>query len=126
MILLCRVEDLTRTGAKTLELGEGQDILDVLVVKTGEDICAYIDSCPHQFIPLETFPDHVFTQDRKFLICSGHGALFAPATGDCVDGPCAGEALDRLTISERDGAVYLDDDRTPAEIARAKRPKRNW
>ena len=126
MILLCRAEDLTPNGAKGMVLGEGADRLDVLVVAKDGKHHAYINSCPHQFIPLEIFPDHFFSEDKKHLICSGHGALFEPDTGLCVDGPCEDEFLDRLEIVEKDGGIYLNETRAPEEIAREKRAKRNW
>ncbi len=126
MIFLCRIEELARTGAKGIVLGEGADTLDVMVVEQDGARHAFINACPHQFIPLETFPDYFFTEDREYLVCSGHGARFDPATGLCVDGPCEGENLDPLAIAEQDGAIYLTEARAPAEIARAKKSKRNW
>ena len=126
MILLCRVDELARTGARSVVLGTPPDTLDVLVVQTPAGRRAYINACPHQFIPLETFPDWVFTEDRKHLFCSGHGALFVPETGLCTEGPCDGDSLQRLTIVEAEGAIYLNEPLSPPEIARAQKAKRNW
>jgi nitrite reductase/ring-hydroxylating ferredoxin subunit len=126
LIFLCRIEDLARTGAKGIVLGEGADTLDVVVVEKDGARHAFINACPHQFIPLETFPDDFFTEDRKHLVCSGHGALFEPDSGRCIEGPCEGEGLDPLAIAEQDGAIYLAEALSPAEIARAKKSKRNW
>jgi nitrite reductase/ring-hydroxylating ferredoxin subunit len=126
VIFLCRIDDLSRTGAKGIVLREGDDTLDIVVVEAAGKRHAYINSCPHQFIPLETFPDHFFDEGRTYLVCSGHGALFLPENGFCVHGPCESETLDALAITEHDGAIYLDETRTPGEIARAKRSRRNW
>lgn len=126
MIFLCRAEDLAATGAKSVVLGEGLDQLDVVVVRNEGRHFAYINSCPHQFIPLDIFPDHFLAEDGKHLMCSGHGALFEPDTGLCIDGPCENEFLDPLTIEEKDGEIYLNDPRPPEVIARDKRAKRNW
>ncbi len=126
MILLCRAEEIAKSGAKGVVLGEGADRLEIVVVQKDGRHHAYINSCPHQFIPLEIFPDHFHSEDKKHLICSGHGALFEPDTGLCVDGPCEDEFLDRLDIVEKDGNIYLDEPHSPEEIAREKRAKRNW
>jgi nitrite reductase/ring-hydroxylating ferredoxin subunit len=126
VIFLCRVEDLARTGAKGIVLGEGGDTLDIVVVERGDARHAYVNACPHQFIPLEIFPDYFFTEDKRHLVCSGHGALFVPETGACIEGPCEGDSLQRLNIVERDGAIYLDETDTPEEIARKRKAKRNW
>jgi nitrite reductase/ring-hydroxylating ferredoxin subunit len=126
MILLCRAQEIEAKGAKGVVLGEDADRLDIVVVKKDGQHHAYINSCPHQFIPLEIFSDLFHSADKEHLICSGHGALFEPDTGLCVNGPCENEFLDRLQIVEKDGSIYLDEPRTPAEIARQKRAKRNW
>jgi nitrite reductase/ring-hydroxylating ferredoxin subunit len=107
-------------------LGEGADELDIVIVNSDGNARAYINCCPHQFIPLETFPNHFLTADKRHLVCSGHGALFELHTGICAGGPCVGQALERLKIAEKDGALYLDETQPPAEIARAKRVNRRW
>jgi nitrite reductase/ring-hydroxylating ferredoxin subunit len=126
VIFLCRVEELARTGAKSVVLGEGADRLDVVIVDRGGARHAYINECPHQFIPLETFPDHFFAEGGRHLVCSGHGALFVPETGLCVEGPCEGERLQRLVIVEQNGAIYLNESESPERIAARRKAKRNW
>ena len=126
MIFLCRTADLADPGTANVVLGSGEDELDIVVVKSAGLVQAYINCCPHQFIPLETFPNHFLTEDKQHLVCSGHGALFELGTGFCTQGPCAGLALDPLSIVERDGSVYLAEDLPPAEIAQKKRASRRW
>jgi nitrite reductase/ring-hydroxylating ferredoxin subunit len=126
LIFLCRRADLADPGTANVVLGDGTDELDIIIVNSDGKAHAYINCCPHQFIPLETFPNHFLTEDKRHLVCSGHGALFELSTGFCARGPCAGQALDRLKISEKDGAVYLDEAQPPAEIARARRESRRW
>lgn len=126
MIFLCRIDALADPGTQNAVLGEGEDELDIIIVQTNGARHAYVNCCPHQHIPLETFPNRFLTADKKFLVCSGHGAKFALDTGNCTSGPCIGQSLEKLAIAERDGAVYLAEKRTPAEIARAKRLSRRW
>ena len=63
---------------------------------------AYVNRCAHAGTPLDTWPNEFFTEDGGHLICSTHGAIYAPATGLCVEGPCPGARLERLPV-ERDG-----------------------
>jgi nitrite reductase/ring-hydroxylating ferredoxin subunit len=126
VIFLCRADSLADPGTQNVVLGEGEDELDIIVVQTNGERHAYINSCPHQFIPLETFPNRFLTADKKHFVCSGHGARFVLTTGACVSGPCLGKSLARLTIAERDGAIYLGESRSPAEIARGHRMSRRW
>jgi nitrite reductase/ring-hydroxylating ferredoxin subunit len=125
-IFLCRVNEVADPGTRNVVLGEGEDELDIIIVQTKGTWHAYVNCCPHQFIPLETFPNHFFTEDMKNLICSGHGARFELDTGACISGPCLGKKLDRLHIEEADGGVYLCEGLPPADIARSKRATRRW
>jgi nitrite reductase/ring-hydroxylating ferredoxin subunit len=126
VIFLCGIDELADPGTKNVVLGQGEEELDIIVVQTNGARYAYINSCPHQFIPLETFPNHFLTEDKKFLVCSGHGARFFLDTGACYSGPCLGQGLDRLALAERDGGIYLAEARAPGDIARAKRTARRW
>jgi len=127
VILLCKLDELIGDPAtKNVVLGAGEDELDIVIVQTKGARHAYINCCPHQFIPLETFPNHFLTEDKKFFVCSGHGARFELDTGTCVYGPCLGKGLDPLLTVEKDGALYLSEPRPPAEIMRAKLSQRRW
>src|SRR5882672_5632645 len=125
-VFLCRVDELADPGTRNVVLGEGEDELDIIIVQTNGARHAYINCCPHQFIPLETFPNHFLTEDKKYFVCSGHGARFALDSGKCVSGPCLGKGLDKLAIEERDGAIHLAEPLAPSDIARNKRLTRRW
>jgi nitrite reductase/ring-hydroxylating ferredoxin subunit len=125
-VFLCRLAELADPGTRNVVLGEGQDALDIVIVQTKGTRHAYVNCCPHQFIPLETFPNHFLTEDKKYLVCSGHGARFVLETGACHSGPCLGKGLDRLAIEEEDGAIYLAEPLSPAEIVRKRRAARRW
>jgi nitrite reductase/ring-hydroxylating ferredoxin subunit len=125
-VFLCQIDALQDPGTWNVVLGAGEDALDIVIVQTQGTRHAYINSCPHQFIPLETFPNHFLTEDKTHLVCSGHGAQFALQTGVCTRGPCLGKSLDSLATLEKDGALYLAEPLTPAEIVRSKRSLRRW
>ena len=126
MTFLCTLEGLADPGTKNVVLGEAPDELDIVIVQERGVRHAFINSCPHEHIPLETFPNHFLTEDKKHLLCSGHGARFVLASGECVSGPCLGKSLTRLAIEERDGSLYLADPRAPEDIARTARATRRW
>ena len=126
LTFLCRIEELADPGTKNVVLGEGPGELDIIVVQTEGTRHAYINCCPHEFIPLETFPNHFLTADKKQFLCSGHGARFALTSGECISGPCLGKSLTRLSIEEKDGALYLADPRPPDVIVRDQKLQRRW
>jgi len=39
-----------------------------------------------------------------------HGALYEPASGACVDGPCDGTSLAAVAVREHDGGAYCGED----------------
>jgi nitrite reductase/ring-hydroxylating ferredoxin subunit len=49
-----------------------------------------------------------FDADGEYLICSTHGAIYAPDSGACKGGPCRGAKLVGLSAFEADGKVYFN------------------
>ncbi len=73
---------------------------------------AYLNRCAHARAQLDWTEGRFFDDEARHLVCSLHGALYAPDTGQCAaGGPCAGGALTPLAIEERDGGVFLIDAR---------------
>jgi nitrite reductase/ring-hydroxylating ferredoxin subunit len=48
-----------------------------------------------------------FDLEGHDLICSTHGAVYEPASGRCLGGPCNGNPLVKLEVEERDGKVFF-------------------
>ena len=82
-------------------------------VRFGGAVRAYVNHCPHLGTELDWEPGRFFEETGLYLICSTHGALFEPATGLCVAGPCRGECLEPLQTRERNGQVLLLNDAPP-------------
>lgn len=68
---------------------------------------AYLNVCAHRGVELDWEQGQFFDIQQQWLICSTHGALYDPATGYCVSGPCRGATLTSLPIDERNGEIYL-------------------
>jgi nitrite reductase/ring-hydroxylating ferredoxin subunit len=52
--------------------------------------------------------DQFLSDDGRFIVCSTHGALFRIEDGHCLDGPCVGQALERVEIDcDEAGRVRL-------------------
>lgn len=80
--------------------------LDGFVVNHDGGFHAWVNRCPHVGTPLDLWPNEFLTEDGRRLICSTHGAVFEPDSGRCIDGPCAGDALDRLAL-RREGDTLI-------------------
>lgn len=78
------------------------------VIRFKDRVHGYVNRCSHQAFELDWNPGEFFDLDCRFLMCTTHGALFNPESGDCVYGRCNGYGLKKLDIHEVDGKVYLD------------------
>ena len=68
---------------------------------------AFLNQCGHIPVELDWQAGEFFDDSRLYLICATHGALYHPASGECVGGRCAGRGLITLPVAERDGHVYV-------------------
>lgn len=103
---LCALDELPDPGSKGFRYREGRALFSGFLVRIGEEVRGYVDSCPHAGWPLSALPDRYLTREADAILCSGHGALFRPLDGACVAGPCAGMSLTRWPVTIRDGAVF--------------------
>lgn len=106
--VLCREGDVAEGAARGFVIGDGAERLDVIVIKRGGEVRAFLNSCPHQLMPLETFPDRFLNEDGTLFVCSTHGARFRVDDGHCVSGPCLGKSLTRLQCSVDGGDVAIE------------------
>jgi nitrite reductase/ring-hydroxylating ferredoxin subunit len=70
-------------------------------------VYAYLNRCGHIPVELDWQHGRFFDGGGLYLICATHGALYDPATGQCVGGRCNGRGLSALHVTEREGTVYL-------------------
>ena len=75
------------------------------VVRRGDEVFGYVDRCPHMGLPLAQTLDGYLSADGTLIACSWHGALFDPASGACVGGPCPGQRLTPWPVAVRNGAI---------------------
>src|SRR5271154_1736406 len=106
-VILCRTDDIADGSARSFIIGEGAERRDIVVVRKGGNFFAYVNSCPHQAMPLETFPDKFLNEDASLFVCSTHGARFRVEDGYCISGPCEGNKLRALAIGVEGDAISL-------------------
>jgi len=88
-------------------------------VRHGGKVCAFVNRCPHAWTELDWQPGEFLDSGREFILCSIHGAAYAPQTGQCLGGPCGRGRLLRIDAFERDGAVWWQPtrDTRPAPVS---------
>jgi len=70
-------------------------------------VYAYLNRCAHKLVELDWQEGEFFDAEHRYLVCATHGALYDPASGVCVGGPCRAAALTAVPVHEADGAVWL-------------------
>lgn len=105
--VLCHAEDIVEGTARSFVMGEGANRRDIVVVRKHGRFFAYVNSCPHQGTPLETFPDKFLNEDGTLLVCSTHGARFRIEDGFCISGPCEGKSLAPISINAGDAEIAV-------------------
>ena len=69
-------------------------------------VVAYVNRCAHVPTEMDWQPGEFLDMDRRWILCSIHGAAYAPQTGRCVAGPCGRGRLHAVEVEERGGRVY--------------------
>jgi len=78
------------------------------LVNHGAGHRAYVNRCPHAGTPLDMWPNEFLSEDGRYLICATHGAVFAPDTGICLEGPCPGARLEPLRVTRRGDELVVE------------------
>ncbi|MHC3379432.1 Rieske (2Fe-2S) protein [Haloarcula sp. H-GB5] len=113
---IAELDSVPTDSTLVFEARDGRRGINCILHRSGDAVVAWRNSCPHQpEVPLDPGRGAIVRGDQ--LVCHKHGAQFEPEGGVCTHGPCAGDALDSIEVSVRDGDVYLTDER----FERAKR-----
>ncbi|MBS1188963.1 MAG: ferredoxin subunit of nitrite reductase and ring-hydroxylating dioxygenase [Rhodocyclaceae bacterium] len=108
--LICLAGDLSESGSGvrfTVPGLEGER--PAFAIRYGRRVYAYLNECSYVPAELDWQPGEFFDHSKLYLICSIHGALYAPESGRCLGGRCQGKGLKPLRVEEREGAIYLLD-----------------
>ena len=100
---LARSEEVAGGGVKTLTLGA----FPVLLVRGAAGLRAFVNACPHQYLPLDRQGDNVLSADGATLRCTNHSAGFDVASGEGTEGLGLGCALEAIPVEETEGAIRI-------------------
>lgn len=70
----------------------------------------YVNRCAHVPIELDWKEGEFFESGGLYLMCATHGALYEPATGRCVGGPCRGGRLHVVKVVEEEQTIFWQPD----------------
>ena len=101
------------TLARSNDVPDGQSLcrkigaFPVLLVRVSGTVAAYVNACPHQFLPLDQRGRNLMSADGKTLRCTNHAAGFDAATGKGTEGLGLNSALVPIPCLESDGVIRI-------------------
>ncbi|QCW25214.1 Rieske (2Fe-2S) protein [Lysobacter enzymogenes] len=104
---LIELERLADGGFAEVEATIDGDAESLLLYRDGDAVRAWLNICPHAGRRLDWAPGQFLKSKDGLLVCAAHGASFELGGGECVAGPCRGEALRAVAVDVRDGGVWL-------------------
>jgi len=109
---LCAADALRDGGDAVLfDVVEFGRTVQAFAVRHQGRAVAYLNRCAHVPAEMDWQPGQFWDADRRYIVCSIHGALYEPTTGRCVSGPCRGARLLPIRTAEQGGQVcwYPDE-----------------
>lgn len=91
--ILCPLDEVASPGARGFRFRVEDAVFAGFVVRRGEAVVGYVDSCPHAGWPLAGPNGRFLTRENDLILCAGHAALFRIEDGAMVAGPCQEVAL---------------------------------
>lgn len=104
MILLCAPNQLAEGQSRGFVVQDQQ----LVAVRRDGRTYVYRNRCPHRGLTLEWRADDFLDASGSLLQCAHHGALFLIESGECLTGPCAGQALQAVACREDRDGIWIE------------------
>ena len=90
---LARFADIPDGGAFLVTLNETEPPFKAILLRSGEQVFAYVNRCAHFGVPLAAKAEHLYPKPHLSFQCSVHQARYRWQDGLCEYGDCEGESL---------------------------------
>jgi nitrite reductase/ring-hydroxylating ferredoxin subunit len=105
---VCALDAIPEPGTLAVSLAG----FPVMLARSGDLLRAYVNACPHQFLPLDHKGDRIISADGTVLRCTNHQAGFRLDDGEGVEGLGIGCALDPIPVRvDEAGTVLIGEGR---------------
>ncbi len=108
---VCPSEQIQSRGdGYTFDIAVDGVPVNAFIIRFRGELHGYVNRCPHipeDSVNLDKPDGKFFDRMGKHLQCRRHSALFDPASGACVRGPCRGSSLTKIDVVERAGSVFF-------------------
>lgn len=109
---ICSAKDIPNRRGKAFSLVRvGEDKSEtpwhIFIVRWDKKVYGYVNRCPHDGVNLDWEADQFLEQGGTRIVCGKHGSQFEIETGQCLDGPCKGRRLERVSLAVMDGDICV-------------------
>lgn len=101
-----RVGEIPAGKSKKFVLDVGGREVECFLVHWQGGHYAYVNKCRHIVMSLDWVENRFFDEDGRYVLCATHGALFEPASGECVAGPPFGKRLIAVPLEVLGDEIY--------------------
>ena len=103
---LCSADELLERGsAVVFDVVLWRQPARAFALRFDGRVVAYLNRCANVPTEMDWQPGQFLDADKRYIVCSIHGATYEPANGLCVGGPCQRGRLMPVEVSEQDGQV---------------------
>ncbi|MBU3030535.1 Rieske (2Fe-2S) protein [Paracoccus marinaquae] len=102
---ICAEAGITAVHPLTIRSERGE--FPLILLRDGDKLRAYVNACPHQYLPLNYRGEQLLSADGAMLLCTNHGARFDISTGRVIEGADCG--LDPVPVSIAEGMVVIGE-----------------
>ncbi|MFZ9406971.1 MAG: Rieske (2Fe-2S) protein [Burkholderiaceae bacterium] len=106
---LCSLDELkamqARGDALRFELDGPKGPLPAFLMLVEGRARAWLNRCAHVPVELDGVPGRFLDESGQVIVCATHGAVYDPASGRCLRGPCRGKSLHPVPIREEGGWI---------------------
>jgi nitrite reductase/ring-hydroxylating ferredoxin subunit len=106
-VLLCDSASLENGGpGHCFKVLDGDYEQSAFAIRYQDQAHGYLNRCAHVAMTMDWKPGEFFEDDKRYIMCATHGAIYEPDSGQCVGGPCRGARLEKLDVLEESGQVF--------------------
>lgn len=105
--VLAHVSQVPDGGAHLVTLEGEPKPYKIILLRTGDQMLAYVNRCAHFGVPLAEKVDYLGIRPHESFRCSVHYARYRWQDGYCESGDCEGESLLTVPVAVRAGNVVV-------------------
>ncbi len=104
---LCASADLAERGrAVSFDVLQWREPTRAFALRFEGRAVAYLNRCAHVPTEMDWQEGEFLDADKRYIMCSIHGAVYDPLSGRCVMGQCGRMGLTKIELTEQEGQVF--------------------